>query len=93
MVTNAGMGGGGGGTMLPMSSSAASSSAAEASLSKLNPSVYSHPNAQDPVLMMPKSYQNHRDLVSACSGDLNNAGISVMWLGLIAKWSAIQTMI
>ena len=90
MVTNAGMGGG---TMLPMSSSAASSSAAEASLSKLNPSVYSHPNAQDPVLMMPKSYQNHRDLVNAHSGDLNNAGIQVMGFGPIAKWFVIQTII
>jgi hypothetical protein len=60
MVTNVGMGGG---TMLPMSSSVTNTSAAEANLSKLNPSVYSHPNAQDPVLMMPKSYQNHRDLV------------------------------
>ena len=26
---------------------------------KLNPSVYSHPNAQDPVLMAPKSYRDH----------------------------------
>ncbi len=63
MVTNAGMVGGG--TMLPMSVSAANSSSAEASLQKLNPSVYSHPNAQDPVLMLPKSYlhhPNHRDL-------------------------------
>ena len=63
MVTNAGMVGGG--TMLPMSVSSANSSSAEASLQKLNPSVYSHPNAQDPVLMLPKSYlhhPNHRDL-------------------------------
>ena len=35
---------------------------------KLNPSVYSHPNVQDPVLMAPKSYRDqhqfplHRDL-------------------------------
>jgi len=66
MVTNAG------GTMLPMSmsSNAASNSSvvdSQASLSKLNPSVYSHPNAHDPVLMMPKSsshmlHSNHRDL-------------------------------
>ena len=42
----------------------------QASLSaKLNPSVYSHPNVQDPVLMAPKSYRDqhhqfpiHRDL-------------------------------
>jgi len=26
----------------------------DSGLSKLNPSVYSHPNAQDPVLMLPK---------------------------------------
>ena len=26
---------------------------------KLNPSVYSHPNVQDPVLMAPKSYRDH----------------------------------
>ena len=32
----------------------------QASLSaKLNPSVYSHPNVQDPVLMAPKSYRDH----------------------------------
>ena len=46
MVTSAG------GTLLPMSMSGA-----ESSLSKLNPSVYSHPNAHDPVLMLPKSLQ------------------------------------
>ena len=46
MVTSAG------GTLRPMSMSGA-----ESSLSKLNPSVYSHPNAHDPVLMLPKSLQ------------------------------------
>ena len=51
MVTSAG------GTLLPMSMS----SGVESSLSKLNPSVYSHPNAQDPVLMLPKSLHG-RDL-------------------------------
>ena len=34
----------------------------QASLSaKLNPSVYSHPNVQDPVLMAPKSYRDHHN--------------------------------
>ena len=41
-------------------SSNVSHSDMQSSLSaKLNPSVYSHPNVQDPVLMAPKSYRDH----------------------------------
>ena len=66
---------GGLGSPYPVSSSASANISQELSLSRLAPSVYSHPNVQDPILKSPKSfYQDPQVIVPNRGFNISSSG-------------------